>query len=138
MRMKMTQLRRVIRESIKDLFTADPDFEHQEGFTDRHYSADTMFYKDLEGNLEKARKELLPLLSPGADVLPGHQRRSKMSGDVQVYIPDCTQEDEMVMADYGFKEAHSSDIRKAYRDQTGKLFVRTASGASNYASFMSS
>jgi len=138
MRMKMTQLRRVIRESIKDLFTADPDFEHQEGFTDRHYSADTMFYKDLEGNLEKARKELLPLLSSGADVLPGHQRRSKMSGDVQVYIPDCTQEDEMVMADYGFKEAHPSDIRKAYRNQAGKLFVRTASGASNYASFMDS
>jgi len=136
--MKMTQLRRVIRESIKDLFTADPDFEHQEGFTDRHYSADTMFYKDLEGNLEKARKELLPLLSSGADVLPGHQRRSKMSGDVQVYIPDCTQEDEMVMADYGFKEAHPSDIRKAYRNQAGKLFVRTASGASNYASFMDS
>ena len=138
MRMKVTQLRRVIRESIKDLFTADPDFEYQEGFSDRHYSPDTMFSKDHEGNLEKMRKELLPLLSPGADVLAGHQARSKMSGDVQVYIPECTPEDEMVMLDYGFKEAHPSDLRKSYRGQTGKLFVRTASGASNYASFMSS
>lgn len=136
MRMKMTQLRRVIRESIKDLFTPDPDFEHQEGFTDRHYSADTMFNKDLEGNLEKMRMELLPMLSDGASVLAPHHRRSKMSGDAQVYIPNCTPEDEMVMTDYGFKEAHPSDIRKAYRNQTGKLFVRTVSGASNYASFM--
>ena len=138
MRMKMTQLRRVIRESIKDLFTPDPDFEHQEGFTDRHYSADTMFNKDLEGNLEKTRIELLPMLSDGASVLAPHHGRSKMAGDVQVYIPNCTHEDKMVMADYGFKEAHPSDIRKAYRNQTGKLFVRTASGASNYASFMDS
>lgn len=138
MRMKITQLRRVIRESIKDLFTPDPDFKYQDGFTDRHYSPDTMFYKDLSGNLEKTRSELLPLLSSGAEVLPGHRRRSKMSGDIQVYIPNCTPEDEMVMADYGFKEAHRQDIRKSFRGQTGKLFVRTASSSSNYASFMES
>ena len=138
MRMKLTQLRRVIRESIKDLFTADPNFTYLDGFTDRHYGPDTTFYKDLSGNIKKARQELLPLLSQGAEVLPTHHNRSRMSGDLQVYIPNCTQEDEMVMADYGFKEAHSSDIRKAYRDQTGKLFVRTVSGASNYASFMDS
>ena len=136
MRMKMTQLRRVIRESIKDLFVPDPDFKYQDGFTSRHYSPDTMFNKDFSGNLEKMRAELLPLLSDGAEVLPGHRRRSKMSGDVQVYIPNCTQEDEMVMNDYGFKEAHRQDIHKAYRGQTGKLFVRTVSSASNYASFM--
>ena len=138
MRMKMTQLRRVIRESIKDLFAPDPDFKYQDGFTSRHYSPDTMFNKDFSGNLEKLRAELLPLLSDGAEVLPGHRRRSKMSGDVQVYIPNCTSEDEMVMNDYGFKEAHSQDIHKAYRGQTGKLFVRTVSSASNYASFMDS
>ena len=136
MRMKMTQLRRVIRESIKDLFVPDPDFKYQDGFTSRHYSPDTMFNKDFSGNLEKMRAELLPLLSDGAEVLPGHRRRSKMTGDVQVYIPNCTQEDEMVMNDYGFKEAHRQDIHKAYRGQTGKLFVRTVSSASNYASFM--
>ena len=84
------------------------------------------------------RAELLPQLYDGAEVLPGHRRRSKMSGDVQVYIPNCTRQDEMVMQDYGFKEAHRQDIRKSYRGQTGKLFVRTASGASNYASFMDS
>ena len=138
MRMKMTQLRRVIRESIKDLFTPDPDFTYQDGFTDKHYAPDTMFYKDLEGNLEKMRAELLPQLSDGAEVLPGHRRRSKMSGDIQVYIPNCTKQDEMVMEDYGFQEAHRQDIRKSYQGQTGKLFVRTASSASNYASFMDS
>ena len=138
MKMKMTQLRRIIRESIKDLFAPDPDFTYQDGFTNKHYGPDTMFYKDLEGNLEKMRAELLPQLSDGAEVLPGHRRRSKMSGDVQVYIPNCTRQDEMVMQDYGFKEAHRQDIRKSYRGQTGKLFVRTASGASNYASFMDS
>ena len=138
MRMKMTQLRGIIRESIKDLFTADPDYKHQEGFTTRHYSADTLFNRDLEGNLEKARMELLPMLSDGARVLAPYHKRSKRSGDLQVYIPNCTTEDEMVMADYGFKEAHSQDIHRAYRNQTGKLFVRTISGASNYASFMDS
>ncbi len=138
MRVKITQLRRIIRESIKDLFTPDPDFKYQDGFTSRHYSPDTMFYKDLSGNIKKARQELLPLLSQGAEVLPTHHNRSKMSGDLQVYIPNCTPEDEMVMTDYGFREAHRQDIHKAYRKQTGKLFIRTVSGASNYASFMDS
>ena len=138
MKLKMTQLRRIIRESIKDLFVTDPDYTYQDGFTNRHYSADTMFNKDFSGNLKKAQAELLPLLSDGAQVLLPHHKRSKMSGDLQVYIPNCTPEDEMVMADYGFKEAHRQDIHKAYRDQTGKLFVRTVSGASNYASFMDS
>tara|TARA_B100001287_G_scaffold124385_1_gene104842 strand:+ start:33 stop:449 length:417 start_codon:yes stop_codon:yes gene_type:complete len=138
MKLKMAQLRRIIRESIKDLFVTDPDYTYQDGFTSRHYSADTMFYKDLSGNIKKARQELLPLLSQGAEVLPTHHNRSRMSGDLQVYIPNCTQEDEMVMADYGFKEASRYDIHKAYRKQTGKLFVRTVSGASNYASFMDS
>ena len=136
MRMKLSQLRRIIRESIKDLFVPDPDYKWGGGTTERHHDADTMFMKNWDQNLEMARQELLPQLSPGAEVLDAWRNRSKRSGDLQVYIPNPMPEDEMVMKDYGFKEAHPSDISRSYANQTGKLFVRTVSSPSNYASFM--
>lgn len=135
--MSESALRRAIHESIKDAFSQrDPDFEWQDGFTDRHYSADTMFAKDWDGNLELLRKEILPQLSHGAQVLDKWSSRSRRSGDVQIFVPNPDQEDMEVLWSYGFQEAHRMDISRRYKDQAGKLFVRTASSRDNYGSYM--
>lgn len=136
MRLTENQLRRIIRESIKDLFVPDPDFTWGRGHSESHFDADTLFNKNWDANLELAREELLPQLSYGAQVLDGWKHHSKRSGDLQIYIPNFTPEDGLVMSDYGFKEANAGDIHGAYRNVPGKLFVRTVSQASNYGSYM--
>ena len=135
--MKVSQLRRIIRESILDLFEKDPDFVHQKGFTERHYSADTMYMRDVDGNFKKFKAELAPQLSPNAQFHSYGGPMRRKSGSLQVSIKNASPQDDAVMKDYGFEKADIYDLHKHYRDEELTVYHRTISSASNYADHMS-